>query len=243
MSNIKSLKQTDSVTTMLKSDSRKGEGKKGKGKKGKGTKTRSVIAGKRVKSQIKFLRKMNYKKKVQKQIECSVCYESIPDEHDNIITCGKTVHPLCRGCKLKMKNDDCPMCRSHKIPAPKSQSVQIRVMKQLTGPLNRINVKVSCPLIGKWINGIYEEVDKSCISNDAIKVMDGRVLFCEKKSLFLYQAEDGIWEINSDHTPSTESEEDIILCACNDDIIGRTYWYMMCDGIVHIYDMTVSFIK
>ena len=216
---------------MVKSDSRKSK------------KTRSVIAGKRVKSQIKFLRKSNYKKKVQKLIECSVCYESIPDQHDNIITCGTTVHPLCGGCKLKMKNDDCPMCRSHKIPPPKSQSVQIRVMKQLTGPLNRININATSQTIGNWINGTYEDVDKSYISNYSIKIMDGRILFCEKKRIYLYQADDGVWEINADHTPITDSEEDVILCAYGDDIIGKTDWYMMCGGDVFDYEMTVSFIK
>jgi len=212
----------------------------------KSKKTRSVIAGKRIKSQIKYLRKNNYKKKEEKQIECSVCYESIPDKYDNIITCGKTVHPLCGGCKLKMKDDDCPMCRSHKIQAPKSQSVQIRVMKQLTRPLTRINIHTTSPGTGmsKWINGTYEDVDKSYISNDTIKIMDGRILFCEKKGIYLYQAEDGVWEINDTHTPITDSEEDVILSAGGDDIIGKTNWYMVCGGgNVFDYDITVTFVK
>lgn len=143
-----------------------------------------------------------------------------------------------------MKDDDCPMCRSHKIQAPKSQSVQIRVMKQLTGPLNRINIDATSSGIGKWINGTYEDVDKSYISNDTINIMDGRILFCEKKEIYLYQADDGVWEINGAYTPITDSEEDVILSAGRrGDIIGKTTWYIVCGGDVHDCEITVTFVK
>ena len=94
-----------------------------------GKKSRSVLSGKRKKTQNKNYSKDNYKKKPIIKVECSVCYEMILDNSDNVVTCGKINHPLCEECKLKIGNDDCPMCRSHKVPLPRSQLTHLRIMK------------------------------------------------------------------------------------------------------------------
>ena len=60
-------------------------------------------------------------------LECCVCIEEIDDVADNTITCGKVNHTLCRDCKMKC--EDCPMCRSHKIKPPISQAVNLPIVK------------------------------------------------------------------------------------------------------------------
>ena len=42
---------------------------------------------------------------------------------DNMITCGKTNHTICGDCKVKMKGQNCPMCRSHPVKLPIAQDV------------------------------------------------------------------------------------------------------------------------
>ena len=94
-----------------------------------GKKSRSVISGKKKKNAMKHKRKCNYKKdkKKQKKVECCVCMEEIDNVADNTITCGKVNHTLCRDCKMKC--EDCPMCRSHKIKPPISQAVNLPIVK------------------------------------------------------------------------------------------------------------------
>jgi hypothetical protein len=98
---------------------------KSKGRK----KHRSSLSGKRKRDAMKYNHKDNYKKKKQKKIECSVCYEEIDDCSDNVVTCGKTHHPLCGECKLKCKG--CPMCRSHSIKPPINQLAELSMKKDI----------------------------------------------------------------------------------------------------------------
>lgn len=91
-----------------------------------GKKCRSSLSGKKKKNEMKHKRKDNYKKKkLDKKIECCVCMEEIQDIRDNLITCGKINHPLCRECKMKCK--ECPMCRSHPVKPPISQNVKMKI--------------------------------------------------------------------------------------------------------------------
>jgi hypothetical protein len=47
--------------------------------------------------------------------ECVVCMEKKKVISENIIKCGNTENILCVDCRKKMKNNNCPLCRSHKI--------------------------------------------------------------------------------------------------------------------------------
>ena len=105
-----------------------------------GKKCRSVIAGKKSKNEMKHYRKDNYKKKNVKKVECCVCMEEIPDTSDNTITCGKVNHALCGDCKMKC--EDCPMCRSHKVQKPISQNVNLRVFHRGSKVLSREKIVV-----------------------------------------------------------------------------------------------------
>ena len=124
-----------------------------------GNKKRSVVAGKKAKNEIKHNRKTNYKKKVVKKVECCVCMEEIPNTRDNTITCGKVNHPLCGECKMKC--EDCPMCRSHKVQKPISQNVNLRVVqKNQTGEIKREKILVKGMKIHHYDigEGIYEKI-------------------------------------------------------------------------------------
>ena len=55
--------------------------------------------------------------------ECCVCFESKEMSSANIIKCGKVAHVLCAGCKEKIKDNKCPLCRSHPIDPNKTQMV------------------------------------------------------------------------------------------------------------------------
>jgi len=125
-----------------------------------GKKCRSVIAGKKAKNEMKYHRKKNYKKKVVKKVECSVCMEEVVDTSDNTITCGKVNHSLCMDCKMKC--EDCPMCRSHKVQKPISQDVNLRVVQAIKKKDKKIDrINVSGLSIGKHDlgDGIYEKID------------------------------------------------------------------------------------
>ena len=128
-----------------------------------GRKCRSVVSGKKRRSEMKHLRKENYKKKVEKKIECCVCYEEVPDRSDNVIMCGKSKHVLCSSCKLKMlgTGSECPMCRSHPIPEPKSRDVNIRIFKKNENEeKNKKKIMIEGVLSVRYINGVYEEIGK-----------------------------------------------------------------------------------
>ena len=99
-----------------------------------GKKSRSVKKGKVLKDNIQYNRKFNYKKKKDiKKEECCICYEKVIPVKDNMISCGKnTNHILCSQCKIKIGNNDCPMCRSHKLPIPINQTMELKVVSKKT---------------------------------------------------------------------------------------------------------------
>ena len=55
--------------------------------------------------------------------ECCICLESKEMSKTNIIKCGKVSHVLCAGCKDKIKDNKCPLCRSHPIDPDKEEMV------------------------------------------------------------------------------------------------------------------------
>ena len=50
--------------------------------------------------------------------ECCVCLESKEMSKTNTINCGDVPHVLCADCKYKIKDNKCPLCRSHSINFP-----------------------------------------------------------------------------------------------------------------------------
>jgi len=156
-----------------------------------GKKCRSSLAGKKKRQAIKHHRKDNFKKKREKKIECCVCMEEISDLADNVITCGKVNHPLCRDCKMKC--DNCPMCRSHSIKPPISQEVDMKILSssskhQNEYPKKQISVKVleifDYQGYGRtgWC-GIYHEIRKDKGNYPVYKMIDEeRYIIREKYS-------------------------------------------------------------
>ena len=55
--------------------------------------------------------------------ECCVCLESKEMSKTNTIKCGNVSHVLCAGCKDKIKDNKCPLCRSHPIDPDKEEMV------------------------------------------------------------------------------------------------------------------------
>ena len=180
-----------------------------------GKKTRSSISRKRQKNEMKHHRKTNYKKKKQKQIECCICYEMAPDNSDNTITCGKTTHPLCADCKVKVDDTggDCPMCRSHRIPLPKSQMVDIRVIKAKIPvnwkPMRRIKVDGMVPSL----DGIYGEIRKDKNRYSVYKNENGYYLY---RSCGKYTD----WVFNSEYKPKTL----YVIGWSGGKLFGNTVW-------------------
>ena len=166
-----------------------------------GKKSRSSISRTRKKNEMKHHRKTNYKNKQQKQIECCICYEMAPDNSDNTITCGKTTHPLCADCKVKVDDagGDCPMCRSHRIPLPKSQIVEIDVMKEKIPVKSRRFIwrQVQLEGTGKF-DGIYREYrrDKHRMS----------MYWRSETSVYLYRTVGKYqnWVLNSHYEPKSD---------------------------------------
>ena len=85
---------------------------------------------------IKKLRKKNIRQKPnRKEVkskskitisygECSVCYEDKEINSKNTITCGGVKHILCQDCKEKIKDNKCPLCRTHPIdPKRKEKNI------------------------------------------------------------------------------------------------------------------------
>ena len=94
----------------------------------------SQLAKKRMKQQYKGKKKDNYKKKKIVKEECCICYNHVEVCSDNTIKCGKVNHTICRSCKVQMKDDDCPMCRSHKVKQPVHQIVKIKIIQKPRKP-------------------------------------------------------------------------------------------------------------
>ena len=181
-----------------------------------GKKCSSVIAGKKKKNEMKHNRKTNYKKKVVKKVECCVCMEEIPDTSDNTITCGKVNHALCGECKLKC--EDCPMCRSHKVKNPISQNVNLRVVqKNQIGEIKREKILVKGMKIHHYDigEGTYEKISNRW----HLDVYKHEIL-----DLYIYQDYYDVWTLNNVYDRNcdcciAESENDA-------ELIGNHKWNM-----------------
>ncbi len=90
----------------------------------------SALAKKKMKQEYKGKKKDNYKKKKIVKEECCICYNNVEVCSDNTIQCGQVNHTICRSCKVQMKDEDCPMCRSHKIKQPVNQIVKIKIIQK-----------------------------------------------------------------------------------------------------------------
>ena len=204
-------------------------------------KCRSVISGKKHKQEMKHKRKENYKKTDETHIECSVCYEDIPDRSDNVIMCGKVKHALCGPCKLKMleKSQECPMCRSHPIPQPKSQEVAIRVI-QMNGK-DKISPK-KIKIVGSFldpINCVYEEIGKDKNKISIYRTMNYK--YGNTKWYIYHSNKFKEWVLNDRY----DQNDDDILGYCLGKLIGQSYW-MICgvedcgeDWELHIMNTSV----
>jgi len=68
-------------------------------------------------------------------VECNICHENIPNESDNSIKCGGTIHHICSECKFKLNetgNTTCPMCRSHSIKNPIARDIYLPLFKKVS---------------------------------------------------------------------------------------------------------------
>jgi len=181
-------------------------------------KCRSVQAGKKTKLEMKHNRKENYKKKVVKKIECSVCMEEVVDTSDNTITCGKVNHALCRDCKMKC--EDCPMCRSHKVQKPISQINSMRVFhRKYTNLLSREKIVVK-GLVAEDIDlgdGVYEKINEDC---------DGWGVYKhEYRGLYIYRDFDNIWILDDKYDPC----DNYVYAegnGKNKKLFGKTIWFL-----------------
>jgi len=55
--------------------------------------------------------------------QCVVCLDDKKMTGENTIKCGKVTHVLCNGCKKKIKDNKCPLCRSHPIEPEKEKKL------------------------------------------------------------------------------------------------------------------------
>jgi hypothetical protein len=156
----------------------------------------SVKAKQQKKNEMKHYRKKNYKKKVAKKVECCICMEEISYTSDNTITCGKVHHTLCSECKMKC--EDCPMCRSHKVPKPVSQCLAIRVNhRKYTKIIGREKIIIK-GLFTENIdlgNGIYEKQSEDGEGYGIYKH--------EYRDLYIYRDFDNIWVLDDKYDPSS----------------------------------------
>ena len=183
-----------------------------------GKKCRSVQAGKKAKLEMKHYRKTNYKKKVVKKIECSVCMEEVFDTRDNTITCGKVNHALCRDCKMKC--EDCPMCRSHRVQKPISQINCMRVFhRKYTNLLSREKIVVK-GLVAENIDlgdGVYEKINEDCDGCGVYKH--------EYRDLYIYRDFDNIWILDDKYDPC----DDYVYAegkGKNKKLFGKNIWFL-----------------
>jgi len=196
-----------------------------------GKKYRSVVAGKKKKNKMKHDRKTNYKKKVMKKIECCVCMEEIPNISDNTITCGKVHHALCGECKMKC--EDCPMCRSHKVQKPKSQNVSIRVVQKnqtQDQKIERILVKgINLSSLGAmWStedrdygNGIYIKIDEDDNGN-GIYIHENSRRHRGGSGVFIYHDYKKRWVLDDGYYPGNPYSFGASRTNCK--LFGRNMW-------------------
>ena len=74
--------------------------------------------------------KKKSKKKIKPLSECNICFNKVELCRDNTITCGKVNHTICGECKVHMKGDNCPMCRSHPVKQPIAQDINLKIIKK-----------------------------------------------------------------------------------------------------------------
>ena len=96
-------------------------------------------ANKMKKMSYKGKKKENYKKSIPKTEECNICFSSVNICMDNKISCGKTSHTICGECKVRMKNDNCPMCRSHPVKQPIACDMYLNIHKKVKKPKSQMD--------------------------------------------------------------------------------------------------------
>ena len=99
----------------------------------------SGLANKHKKNSYKGKKKENYKKGVPKTEECNICFSSVTICMDNNVSCGKTSHTICGECKVRMKNDNCPMCRSHPVKQPIARDMYLNIHKKVKKPKSKLD--------------------------------------------------------------------------------------------------------
>ena len=183
-----------------------------------GVKNRSVQAGKKAKLEMKHHRKENYKKKVVKKVECCVCMEEIPNISDNTITCGKVNHMLCGECKMKC--EDCPMCRSHKIQKPINQNIVMRVFHRgYTSFLSREKIVVKGLVVDSIDlgDGVYEKLTEDHEEYGVYKH--------EYRDLYIFRGFDNTWVLDDKYDPS----DDYVYAegkGKNKKLFGKNIWFL-----------------
>ena len=155
-----------------------------------GKKCRSSLSGKKKKQMMKHHRKTNYKKKHIQPIECSICYNEVQDCSDNVVTCGKSHHPLCSNCKLKCK--ECPMCRSHSIKPPISQDIDIDIYSSSckhpsNSPAKMLSVYGDC-----WLDGSYKEIRRDKNNYPVFQGIDSPEVYIQKGPHYYPQKHEGL---------------------------------------------------
>ena len=209
-----------------------------------GKKCRSVQAGKKAKNKMKHNRKTNYKKGVVKKVECCVCMEEIPDTSDNTITCGKVNHALCGECKMKC--EDCPMCRSHKVHKPKSQDVNMRIFHRGSKLLSIEKLVVKGAKVEKYDSsdsslsfpvfsgdGIYEKYGEDKEGNSIYKH--------EYLELYIYQNNICYgWILDDKYQPDTPAP---YIVTSSEKLLGKIKWYPMGCGPPNNFSITVRIKK
>jgi len=205
-----------------------------------GKKSRSVISGKKKKDGMKHKKKENYKKTKEKTIECCVCYEEVLDRSDNVIMCGNAKHALCGSCKMKMleTGSECPMCRSHSIPEPKSQEVNIR-MTQMNEQEQTTPKKIKIEgTTMTWLNGVYEEIGKDKNKMSIYRSMKYRY---GKTNWYIYRSNTKFkdWVLNNKYDPTN----DLIIGWSSGKFLGSREWYITGDEDWNIETVNISVLK
>ena len=205
-----------------------------------GKKNRSVVAGRKAKSGMKHKKKENYKKTKEKTIECCVCYEEVLDRSDNVIMCGSAKHALCGSCKMKMleTGSECPMCRSHSIPEPKSQEVDIRMtqMNELEQIAPKKIIIVAAEI--QCFNGIYEEIGKD--KNKMSIYRSVKTYGTKKRTWYIYRSTKyKDWVMNDNYSPN----ESLIIGWSSGKFIGTSDWMISGEGGWDYDRMYISVLK
>lgn len=89
---------------------------------------------KKIQKELILSKKNNYykKKKIQTK-ECNICFDYVEFINDNIVTCGKSTHVICKNCKKELNKNlsICPMCRSHGINNNISNEIKLKIFNKI----------------------------------------------------------------------------------------------------------------